>query len=172
MPRLATLVGVSGVTLWCGIHDFHYSPNSPNGPSGICLFLKSTLSDRWTLQLHPAAGLSSSILAAAAQSQHGVAEDTLTLTYNVMRVRRVDQQDDGGGLAVKVKNKKHLRNDILDANRQLDNLNERVCFLPLATHHLTASSSITFTDDIKWPPDKFKIDLLSTNVENDHCFAP
>ncbi len=124
MPRLATLVGVSGVTLWCGIHDFHYSPNSPNGPSGICLFLKSTLSDRWTLQLHPAAGLSSSILAATAHSQHRGAEDTLTLTYNVMRARRVDQQDDGGGLVVKAKCRKHLMNNILDANRELDNFNE------------------------------------------------
>ncbi len=40
------------------------------------------------------------------------------------RVMRVNQQDDGEGLVIRVKCKKHQLQNILDANRELENLNE------------------------------------------------
>ncbi len=43
------------------------------------------------------------------------------------RVRKFDQWDFGEGLVLKVKHKKQLINNMLDANRELDNLNEKVC---------------------------------------------
>ncbi len=42
-----------------------------------------------------------------------------------MRMSRFDLQDDGGRSVFKVKCKKHLMNNVLDANRTLGNLNER-----------------------------------------------
>ncbi len=46
---------------------------------------------------------------------------------NMTRVRRFDQQIHGKGLVVKVKHKRLLLllQNILDANRELENLNER-----------------------------------------------
>ncbi len=40
------------------------------------------------------------------------------------RARRLDQQDDDGGLVVKVKCKKFLIRNISDTNRELETLNE------------------------------------------------
>ncbi len=68
------------------------------------------------IQLNPAAGLLSQ-----EDKQHGVAGETFHLGYNMMRVRRIYQKNNSVGLAVKVKHKKHLLQNILDPNKELDN---------------------------------------------------
>ncbi len=88
------------------------------------------------------------------------------------RIGRVDQQDNGGGLVVKAKHKKHLLHNILAAKREFENLNKRNgnIFAHLSSaFHLTAPSCSTAS--AKLLLDTFKINPLSTNAKM-ICFAP
>ncbi len=87
-----------------------------------------------------------------------------------MKARRVDQQDHGEGLVVRVKRKKRLLQNVLDANREPDYFNKRSlkkAFVAAALH-LTASCS---TQMIQKYSQTLKMDLLPTNAEFDCCLA-
>ncbi len=93
----------------------------------------------------------------------------------MMKARRVDRQDDGGGLHVKAKCRRHLLQNISDVQREHKNFKKEKVFVrspvsPAALHLTAPSCSITFTTDgIKLLPDIFKVNLVSTNAQND-CF--
>ncbi len=101
---LAVVVGGHGVMVVVRAQwHTNYLPTWP--PLSFCLFKKTVQLDGQTIQLRLAAGIS---------QWHFI--------YNMTRVRRVDQQNDGGGLVV-VETQKHLLQNVSGANRELDNVN-------------------------------------------------
>ncbi len=108
-------------------------------------FLTTMLPDRRYNYILPQAALDGSV-----QKQLSCSTDTYNFyfTYNMRRVRRVDQQDDGTGLVVKAKCKKHLLHNISDANGALETCMNKEFVSSPAALHLTAPSCFIISQTV------------------------
>ncbi len=112
------------VTWWYGILGLHYSPTKPTACSFFCKKQNCLTDGRYNYSL-----LQAPIAGSLQQQGQQLSRSTemlktqLHFTYNMMRVRRFEQQDDGWGVVVEAKCKKHPIQNFLDANKELENFN-------------------------------------------------